>query len=141
MDAILAEAGADRDQRLANLAPAREMIDESLDRFRKEMAEQLISPILAQINQRYRETAVEGVKRLFKKELKAIDEAEQEVLCRWAEVIARRFAHVPIMGLRQMASEFGAPAVRAFLDASGENLFPERSQLLERLEELNGSEV
>ncbi len=100
-----------------------------------------MSPIIAQLNRRYRETAVEGVKRLFSKELKGFDEAEREAVCQWAEVIARRFAHIPIKGLREMAAEYGAPAVKTFLDASGEDLFPEEFQVLDELEQLAGMEV
>ena len=141
MDAILAEAGADRDRRLVDLAPARELVDRQLAQFRKGMAERLMSPIIARLNQRYRETAVEGVKRLFKKELEGFDEAEREAVCRWAEVIARRFAHIPIKGLRGLASEFGAPAVKVFLDASGEDLFSSSSEALGRLEEMADPET
>lgn len=141
MDGILAEAGADRDDRLIDLAPAREIIDESLARLRRELAERLISPIIAQLHQRYQETAVEGVTRLFKKELSGFNEEEQEAVRRWAQVLARRFAHIPVMGLREMAADFGAPAVKKFLDASGEDLFPEERQIFDRLEDLVGVET
>lgn len=141
MDDILAEAGVDRDRRLVDLAPAREIVDQSLLQLRHELAERLMSPIIAQLNQRYRETAMEGIKRLLSKELESVGEKEQEALCRWAEVIARRFAHIPIMGLRQMAAEFGAPAVKSFLDASGEKFLPDESQVFEQLEELAGTEA
>lgn len=140
MDTILAAAGADRDERLVDLAPAREIIDKSLERLRKEMAERLMSPIIARLSQRYQETALEGLRRLLKKELGTVEAQEREALCRWAEVIARRFAHIPIMGLRQMAAEFGAPAVKAFLDASGEDFFPEDCQALEGLEAMMSTE-
>lgn len=141
MDGILAEAGADRDQRLVDLAPAREFVDERLAELRKGIAERLMSPVIARLNQRYRETAVEGVRRLFDRELKGFDEVEREVVLRWAEVIARRFAHIPIKGLRGLAREFGAPAVNTFLAASGEDLFVQSPELLDRLEELADMEV
>ena len=82
----------------------------------------------------------EGVERLFKKDLKGVDEASREAIYRWAEVMARRFAHIPIKGLRKLAAEFGAPAVRAFLLASGEELFPEDSQIYDQLEKLTEKE-
>lgn len=141
MDDILVEASVGRDQRLIDLAPAREIVDESLARLRQELAERLMSPIIARLTRRYRETAVEGVKRLFSKELENFDEAEREAVCRWAEVIARRFAHIPIKGLRGMAAEFGAQAVKTFLEASGEDLFPEEARALDQLEELAGMEA
>ena len=140
MDGILEEAHADRDGRLAELAPAREFVDESLAKLRKDMAERLMSPVIARLSRRYRQTATEGVERLFRKELKGVDEAEREAISRWAEVMARRFAHTPIKGLRKLAAEFGAPAVRAFLLASGEELFPEDSQIYDQLEKLTEKE-
>jgi glutamyl-tRNA reductase len=141
MDGILAAAGVDRDQRLVDLAPAREIIDESLVQLRKELAARLMSPIIARLNNRYRETAVEGVKRLFGKELRGFGEAEREAVYRWAEVIARRFAHIPIKGLREIAAEFGAPAVKRFLDAAGEDLFPEDALIFDRLEDPGEMEI
>ncbi len=141
MDDILAEAGAGRDRHLVDLAPARELVDESLAELRRGLAERLMSPVIAGLNQRYRETATEGVNRLFEKELKGLGDEEREVISRWAEVIARRFAHIPIKGLRELASEYGASAVRTFLAASGEELPEAGSQLLGRLEDLAEMEV
>lgn len=142
MNEILGEASADRDQRLAELAPARQRIDESLARLRKSMAERSISPVIARLHQRYRETAVEGVNRLLDKELAGLDEADHEVVRRWAEVLARRFAHVPIKGLREIASEHGMPVVKTFLDASGEDFFgDEPEEALQKLETLVESDV
>ena len=37
--------------------------------------------------------------------------------------MARRFAHIPTMGIRALATDYGAPAVRTFLQASGEDLY------------------
>ena len=140
MDGIVEEARADRDRRLAELAPAREFVDESLAKLRKDLAERLMSPVIARLNRRYRQTAREGVERLFRKELKGVDEAGRDAIYRWAQVMARRFAHIPVKGLRKLAAEFGAPAVRTFLLASGEELFPEGSQVFDQLEELTERE-
>ena len=125
MDEITAEASGDRDQRLVELAPARELIDESLESLRRDLAEKMMSPVIANLNQRYRQTVAEGLERLFRKELRDVPDEDRQVIARWAEVLARRFAHIPTKGLRGLAAEFGAPAVRTFLDASGENLFPD----------------
>ena len=55
--------------------------------------------------------------------LKDLGNREREAVLRWAEVMARRFAHIPMTGLRSLAAEVGAPAVRAFLRGSGEELY------------------
>jgi len=123
MDDVSEEAESTRKRRLVELAPARELVDEGLERLRKQLAERFMTPVLARLNLRYRQTAEAGLERLFKKQLGTLGEAERETIERWAMVMARRFAHIPTMGLRALASDLGPPAVRTFLDASGEDFF------------------
>lgn len=123
MDEINAEAESNRSQRLFDMAPAREMVDERLEKFCRQFTEKSMGPVVARLNQRYRQTAVEGLERLFRKELEGLDEAGRESITRWTEVMARRFAHIPTMGLRALATEIGTPAVKVFLEASGEDFF------------------
>lgn len=137
MDEIVSLASADRDQRLVDLAPARQSIDESLARLRKSLAERAISPVIARLHERYRDTAVEGVNRLLAKQLTGLDAADHDVVRQWAEVLARRFAHVPTKGLRELAAEYGTSAVKSFLDASGEDFFGDGAEALARLAQLN----
>jgi hypothetical protein len=54
-----------------------------------------------------------------------------------AEMLARRFAHVPTVGLRGLASRVGAPVVRVFLEATGEDCFADVLDAADRLEELD----
>jgi len=123
MDDITSEAEATRNRRLLDLAPAREMVDRRLEKFCRQLNERAMAPVIARLNQRYRQTAVEGLDRLFSKQLGGIAGDDREVITRWAEVMARRFAHIPTMGIRALASDYGAPAVRTFLQASGEDLY------------------
>jgi len=137
MDDILTEAGVDREERLAELAPARQLVDERLARLRRDLAERSLSPVIAHLHRRYRETAVEGVERLFRKELRGLGEPEREAVLRWAEMLARRFAHVPVKGLRELAAECGAPAVETFLSASDRDYLPGSATVLRRLRDLS----
>lgn len=60
---------------------------------------------------------------------------------RWAEVLAKRFAHVPVLGLRGLAEELGAGAVRTFLEATHEDLYVEPVfDGLESITEMEGVE-
>jgi glutamyl-tRNA reductase len=122
MDEIAQRAEASRQTKLLDLAPARELVDRGLAAVRCRLADRVVGPVIAQITQRYRETALEGVERLFRKDLKNLREEEREAVRRWAEVLARRFAHVPVLGLRGLAEELGADAVRTFLAATHEDL-------------------
>jgi glutamyl-tRNA reductase len=139
MDEINTQAAATRRRRLVELAPARELVDQALDTLRVRLAERILSPVIARLNQRYRHTALEGVERLFRRELQGIDEEARQAILQWAEVLARRFAHVPTMGLRGLASQVGAPAVRAFLEATGEECFADLLEVAERLEEFDAA--
>lgn len=125
MDEIARLAEASRQSRLVDLAPAREIVDQGLSAMRSQLADRIVGPVIAKITQRYRETAVEGVERLFRKELRNLGEEEREAVRRWAEVLAKRFAHVPVLGLRGLAEEMGADAVRTFLEATHEDLYVE----------------
>jgi glutamyl-tRNA reductase len=122
MDEINAAAERQRAQRLSEAAAAREIVDRALRELRERLAERLLGPVLARLNQRYRKTALEGVERLLAKEGFALDATSHETLERWAETLARRFAHLPTLGLRGLASQQGLVAVELFLAASDEEL-------------------
>lgn len=125
MDEINAAARHQRELRLAESAAARELVDQALRDVRTRLAERLLAPVLAQLNQRYRQTAHEGVERLLGKEGLVLDPHAREVIERWAETLARRFAHLPALGLRGLAAEEGMLAVRSFLAAGDADLFGE----------------
>lgn len=115
MEEILAEVETTRHERLVELADARVLVDEALVGLRKRLADRVLGPLLAALQRRYRQTAVEGVERLFQRELAGLGETEREQVRRWAETLARRFAHIPSLGLRGLAFESGTSAVEAFL--------------------------
>ncbi len=125
MEEILAEAESHRDRRLFEAADARTLIDEGLIEFRQKMTERILSPMLGALQRRYRQTATEGIDRLMRKELAQLGEAEQEAVRKWAETLARRFAHVPTLGLRAVAARLGLGAVETFFNAADQQLADE----------------
>jgi glutamyl-tRNA reductase len=114
MDEITAEAASDRERLLLEFADARALVDEGLNELRRLNAERLVGPRIAELRLRYRRTAMEGVERLLGRDLKGLGEPEREVIRRWAETLAGRFAHLPSVGLRQVAIQAGQSAVEAF---------------------------
>ncbi|MEO7087149.1 MAG: hypothetical protein ABI442_07125, partial [Gemmatimonadaceae bacterium] len=114
MDDINRVALLDRDRRLTEVAEARAIVDEALTDLRRSTAERLIGPMIAQLRLRYRHTAMTGVERLFERDLAGVGEPEREVIRRWAETLANRFAHVPSLGLRDLVYHVGPSAVEAF---------------------------
>jgi len=122
MDEINRVAEGHRRQRECEVAAARERVDRALVELRRRLAERLLAPVLASLGQRYRHTAREGLERLLKKEKIDLDDITRETIGRWAETLARRFAHLPTVGLRGLASEEGLHAVRSFLAAGDSEL-------------------
>lgn len=131
MDDISEEAAADRGRILMEFAEARAIVDEALTDLRRHAAEQLIGPMIARMRLRYRQTALEGVERLFERDLAGLGETERETIRRWAETLARRFAHVPSVGLRDLVFQAGPSAVEAFFENSEPDLARELHEAAE----------
>jgi glutamyl-tRNA reductase len=115
MDAIVQRAEQSRAARLMEAGPAREQIDLALDELQDRFTERYYGPLFGALQQRYRHTAQEGVKRLLKKELKGLGDAERAAIETWAEVLARRFAHIPCLGLRGLLHDGPDGSLQAFL--------------------------
>ena len=122
LDEILKEADSSRESRQLELADCRCLVDEALIGLRRKMADRFLGPMIAALQRRYRQTALEGVDRLFRKELSTLGDKEREAVRRWAETLARRFAHLPTEGLKGIAFEEGLHAVEAFFARSDERL-------------------
>ncbi|MEX2182658.1 MAG: hypothetical protein WD771_11500 [Gemmatimonadaceae bacterium] len=132
MDEISAEAAEERRAVLGELGAARALVDEALTDLRRHTAERLIGPMVAQLRQRYRHTALEGVERLFARELAGLGASEREAIRRWAETLSRRLAHVPALGLRDLVFQVGPTAVEAFFGTSEPELAREMREAMER---------
>jgi glutamyl-tRNA reductase len=137
MDDVTAAASQDRDEVLMEFSDARALVDDALTELRRHTADRLVGPMIAELRLRYRHTAVEGVDRLFKKELSGLGAAEREAVVRWAETLSRRFAHLPAVGLRELAFRAGPSAVEAFFDG----VDPTLARALHDAVELSGSDA
>jgi glutamyl-tRNA reductase len=115
MDEIVALAESNRSARLMEAAQAREQVDAALEKLQERFAERYYGPLLGALQQRYRRTAQEGVHRLLKKELKGLGEEERRAIENWSEVLARRFAHIPCLGLRGLLYTGPEGSIEAFL--------------------------
>jgi glutamyl-tRNA reductase len=115
IDAIVRHAEQSRAARLMEAGPAREQIDRALDELQDRFTERYYGPLFGALQQRYRHTAQEGVKRLLKKDLKGLGDAERAAIETWAEVLARRFAHIPCLGLRGLLHDGPDGSLQAFL--------------------------
>ena len=71
------------------------------------------------------------MQRLLKKELKGLGDAESEAIKTWAEVLARRFAHIPTLGLRGLLHYGPDGSLEAFLEGLDEEFADELRQALD----------
>lgn len=133
MDQITSAAERSREARLLEAGQARELVDEALLRLNDRFAERLYGPLFSALQQRYRHTAREGVQRLLKKELKGLGPKEREAIETWCEVLARRFAHIPCLGLRGLLYNGPDGSLDAFLDGLDPEFADELRQALERV--------
>lgn len=115
MDEIVRRAEHNRAARLMEAAPAREQVDQALDQLQDRFTERYYGPLFGALQQRYRRTAQEGVKRLLKKDLQGLGDAERAAIETWVEVLARRFAHIPCLGLRGLLHDGPDGSIEAFL--------------------------
>ena len=122
MNEIIKEAEKNRERRLLEAGDARKIVDEALQGLHRRLVDRVLSPLFAAVQRSYRTTALEGVERLFQKELSSLSEGERETIRRWAETLARRFAHIPTAGLRGVAFDMGPSAVEAFLTHADESM-------------------
>ena len=118
MDEINEEARNNSERRQADSIEARQLVDAALVALRQRVARRAVSPVLAGLNKRYRETALASVDRLLRKDLAGVEEGEQEGIRRWAETLARHLAHIPMVGLQALAAQSDLEAIRTFLGAS-----------------------
>jgi len=134
MDAIVARADQNRATRLGEAAEARELVDTALDQLQERLAERLYGPLLGALQRRYQQTAEEGVRRLLRKDLGTLGAKERAAIEVWSQVLARRFAHIPCLGLRGLLYSGPEGSIDAFLDG----LEPEFADELRQALSANG---
>lgn len=115
MDAIVERAEQNRASRLVEAAQAREHVDAALAALTERVAEAYYGPLFGALQQRYRRTAEEGMRRLLERELKELDAEQRAAIETWTRVLARRFAHIPCLGLRGLLHEGPEGSIEAFL--------------------------
>ena len=138
MDDIVREAERNRESRLAQAADARELVDAALPQFRERLTDRLYGPLFANLQAHYQTTARAGAKRLLKG-LKHLEAADRDAIAEWANAQARRFAHLPTVGLRGLLQTGPEGALDAFLGGLDEKLAARLRQHPNQLGGENGS--
>ena len=121
MDDIVLEAECNREARVAQAADARELVDAALPQFRERLTDRLYGSLFANLQAHYHETARAGTERLLKS-LRHLDIEDRETISRWSAGQAKRFAHLPTVGIRNLLLNGPDGALDAFLDGLGTKL-------------------
>jgi len=141
IDEIRGAALGHRLSREAEADAARQVVAEAVAGMKRRLAERTLAPVIARINRRFRDTALEGVERLLAGHGMALEGAPRDELERWAETLARRFAHLPTRGLRGLAATHGLDAVKSFLATCDGTPFAELADQLEELDDRDPSSL
>lgn len=124
MDDIVEEAECNREARLAQAADARELVDAALPQLRERLTDRLYGALFAKLQAHYQATARTGAERLLKS-LRHLDAEDRETISTWTAGQARRFAHLPTVGIRNLLLNGPDGALDAFLDGLDSRLAAE----------------
>ena len=105
---------------------ARVLIDQQLDAYREAMATRSVAGAIRAIGAKYQDSLGSNLDRLLKGELKDLSDTERAALKQWTAVMAKRLSHLPVVGLRAVATEIGQEGVDAFLAAAAPELLESR---------------
>jgi len=140
MDDVVRCAEESREGREGQSAEARAVVDAALAEFLDGIVDRMLGPMMGALQRRYRHTALAGVDRLLRRELAGLGEEQQAAVKAWAETLARRFAHVPALGLRAVAHRHGLAPVELFFEAGDELLANELHEVLDEARHVGGAD-
>ena len=133
LDDIVAEAESNREARLAEAAQARQLVDAALPQLRQRLAERHYGPLFSAVQQHYLDAAESSAKRLVK-DLGDLDDAQRRTVRIWTQAQARRFAHLPTVGIRGLLQHGPEGSVEAFI----KGLNPDVAKVLQQALSANG---
>jgi len=125
MDLLIDEARTSINVERPEMAMAREIVDTHLDRLRSEMALRRAGPAIRDVIAHYQSVT----KTSIENELSVTNAVDQERLRAWADLMARRFMHTTLAGLRALAAHGDPAAVNVFLQGLSQSLPSSSSDL------------
>ena len=141
LDQINNEAKLNQEVRKREAAIAREIIDKSLEDLSGKYAERIYAPVFSILQDKYLFTANEGLKKLMKKELKGIGHKEKDAIKVWCNALAKRFAHIPSVGLRGLMQKGPEGSLEAFLEGIDDDFSKELKNAMRLVPEKRNEKV
>ncbi len=120
MDHLIEEARTRNSAEKPEMAMAREIVDRHLDRLRGEMALRQAGGAIKNVIAHYQMLTKASIDNELAAALPA--GADEERLRQWADLMARRFMHATLAGVRALATQADPAAVDAFLRGLNESV-------------------
>ena len=120
LDDVIEKAKYTHQTRQAEVANAREIIDSYLINLNQKINDKKYNSIYSAIQKRYQYTASEGIKRLIKKNALKLDQDAMNEIDIWCSALARRFAHIPTLGIKGLLNNGPDGSVEAFIEGLDE---------------------
>jgi glutamyl-tRNA reductase len=116
--------------RAGEKSSAREIIDFSLFELHQKISDIRFNSLYSAIQKRYQHTANEGIKKLVKKSIPGLNNNAINELDIWCQAMAKRFAHIPTLGLRGLLHNGPEGSVEAFIKGLDEKFQSELEEAL-----------
>ncbi len=114
IEAMRAEAEANRRHRLAEISRCEALIDHQVEILRRRLLDRALSPVARSLHTAYRELARGSLERTLSRELGHLGEAEREALERFADHLVKRLVQLPLRGLKEAAADHGDSVIASF---------------------------
>lgn len=131
MGEMLTIAERSREARLLRSGEARNLVDEALQRMMGTLDRRSTDRAISAMRESWLAFADQEVETLLRKQLKALNTEETEALRQFAARLAKRFAHLPSNGLRQLVSSHGESVVHTFFEKTDPELANRLEQALD----------
>jgi glutamyl-tRNA reductase len=120
--------------RAGEKSSAREIIDLSLLELHQKVSDIRFNSLYSAIQKRYQHTANEGIKKLIKKSIPGLNNEAINELDVWCQAMAKRFAHIPTLGLRGLLYNGPEGSLEAFIQGLDEKFQNELKEALNKKE-------
>ncbi|MFT7670137.1 MAG: glutamyl-tRNA reductase [Planctomycetota bacterium] len=131
MEEVLSIAENNREQHLQESGEARELVDAALTRIHGKLLKRQAELLIGAMHDSYVDSARQQADKLLNAHFQDLDEERMELLRRFAERLAKHYAHLPASGLRELASQYGPQVVQDFFSHANENLAERIGEVLD----------
>jgi glutamyl-tRNA reductase len=128
MEQIVGEAASERSEALMQRADLRDVVDRHLDLALRAEARRIAGPLIGRLQARFAARVDAELDDLIARDLASLTPEQRAALRDWSAQLARHLAHVPMRGLRGLASSGDLQGVETAVAAMIEALDKGRTQ-------------